>query len=170
MGRPQIAMLPSNPLDITDSDISWASRLLGLPADAFVGAGGSDPRQEVMKSLQSIDVTACPGSGKTTLLVSKLAILAEKWQFRTRGICVLSHTNVARNEIEISLGSTTTGQHLLSYPHYIGTIHGFVNEFLALPILRSQGIAATQFSTEISGLKIWKLCGYGSALPKFIYT
>src|SRR5258708_5457574 len=159
MGLSQIAMFLSKPLNITDNDISWALRLLGLPADAFAGTDGNDPRQDVMRSLQSIDVAACPGSGKTTLLVTKLEILAEKWQLRTRGICVLSHTNVARSEIETSLGSTTTGQQLLSYPHYIGTIHGFVNEFLALPILRSQGLTGTQFSTEISGLKIWKLSG-----------
>src|SRR6266581_4100885 len=107
MGLPQIAMFPSKPLDITDNDISWVSRLLRLPAAAFSGSDGSDPRQEVMKSLQSIDVAACPGSGKTTLLVAKLAILAEKWQYATRGICVMSHTNAARHEIESRLGNAT---------------------------------------------------------------
>ncbi len=125
---------------ITDEDIRWASRLLGLSDDAFFGRSGTDPRREVLKSMDPIDVAACPGSGKTTLLVAKLAILAQKWKDRTRGICVLSHTNAARREIETRLGNTAAGQGLLGYPHFVGTIHTFVNEFLALPWLRSRGI------------------------------
>jgi DNA helicase-2/ATP-dependent DNA helicase PcrA len=125
---------------IDDSDIAWVCDLLGLPEEAFAGANGTDPRPAVLKSTESIDVEACPGSGKTTLLVAKLAILARKWTDPRRGICVLSHTNVARREIETRLGNTAAGQRLLSYPHYVGTIHGFVNEFLAIPWLRSQGI------------------------------
>ena len=79
--------------EITDEDIHWASALLGLGKDAFFGKDGSDPRHAVIKSMEPMDVAACPGSGKTTLLVAKLAILAEKWRYRTRGICVLSHTD-----------------------------------------------------------------------------
>lgn len=130
---------PFKSLEVIDEDISWATRLLKLPDDAFYGNERTDPRQEVLRSMARIDVAACPGSGKTTLLVAKLAILAEKWRYRTRGICVLSHTNAARNEIEAWIGNTTAGRRLLSYPHYIGTIHGFVNEFLAIPWLRSRG-------------------------------
>lgn len=87
------------PPEITDDDIRWASDLLNLPHGSFFGSDGNDPRQEVLKSMERIDVAACPGSGKTTLLVAKLAILARKWNYRTHGICVLSHTNTARNEI-----------------------------------------------------------------------
>jgi DNA helicase II / ATP-dependent DNA helicase PcrA len=105
--------------------------------------------------MESIDVAACPGSGKTTLLVAKLAILAEKWQYRTRGICVLSHTNAARHEIENHLGNTAAGRRLLNYPHYIGTIHGFVNEFLAVPWLRSQGYPIKMIDTEVCHRRRW---------------
>jgi DNA helicase-2/ATP-dependent DNA helicase PcrA len=135
--------------EITDHDIRLASQLLGLPTNAFYGAGGDDLRQEAMKSMDSVDVAACPGSGKTTLLVAKLAILAKKWSSSTRGICVLSHTNAARHEIEKHLGNTSEGQKLLGYPHYIGTIHGFVNEFLSLPFLRSKGYNIKVIDTEI---------------------
>jgi DNA helicase-2/ATP-dependent DNA helicase PcrA len=55
----------------------------------------------------------------------KLAILARKWRHPTSGICVLSHTNVAREEIQSRLGRTPVGQHLLHYPHFIDTIHTF---------------------------------------------
>jgi hypothetical protein len=136
------------PPEITNDDMCWVSRLLGLPVDAFSGQDGADPRQDVFKSMGCIDVAACPGSGKTTLLVAKLAILAEKWRYRTRGICVLSHTNVARQEIETRLGSSTTGRRLLSYPHFIGTIHGFVNDFLASPWLRSLGYPIKMIDTD----------------------
>lgn len=110
---------------ITDDDIEWARGLLKLQTlDA--------QRRAFLKSLTTLDVSACPGSGKTTLVVAKLAILARKWKSTTRGICVLSHTNVAREEIAHRLGNTDVRQRLLGYPHFIDTIHGFVNRFLAV--------------------------------------
>jgi hypothetical protein len=128
---------------VDNRDIRWACEVLGLPPTAFHGDDGSDPRVAVLLSNETLDVEACPGSGKTTLLVAKLAILARKWKSRRSGICVLSHTNAARREIERSLGRTAAGATLLSYPHYVGTIHGFVNEFLAIPWLRSLGYPIT---------------------------
>jgi DNA helicase-2/ATP-dependent DNA helicase PcrA len=85
----------------------------------------------------SRDFNAVPGSGKTSLLAAKLLLLAKKWPHARRGICVLSHTNVARDEIARRLAETTEGAQLLSYPHFIGTIHSFVNQFFAMPMLRS---------------------------------
>jgi hypothetical protein len=146
---------PFEVLEVTADDISWAADLLKLPADAFYGKDGLDPRCEVLSSMETLDVAACPGSGKTTLLVAKLAILAKKWRYHTRGICVLSHTNVARSEIETRLGHTPTGQRLLSYPHFVGTIHGFVNEFLALPRLRALGYPMKMIDTDICLKKRW---------------
>lgn len=130
-----------NPLhlpEVSDEDIEWVCRVLKLPATAFSGEDDHNPRFGILKCLSPMDVEACPGSGKTTLLVAKLAILARHWTDRRRGICVLSHTNVARREIETRLGSTPEGKRLLAYPHFVGTIHGFVNEFLAVPWLRSK--------------------------------
>ena len=105
--------------------------------------------------MEPMDIAACPGSGKTVLLVAKLAILAEKWRYRTRGICVLSHTNAARHQIETRLGKSTVGRRLLCYPHFIGTIHGFVNDFLALPWLRSQGYPMKMIDTELCERRRW---------------
>ncbi|GMT40104.1 MAG: DNA helicase [bacterium] len=160
---------PFKPPEIMDEDIRWAARLLGLPENAFHGEDGNDPRLDVLKCMNNMDVAACPGSGKTTLLVAKLAILANKWEHRTRGICVLSHTNAARREIEERLGCTAVGRQLLSYPHYIGTIHGFVDGFLALPWLRSNRYYGMQFNTDIAGAKLWKASNYGRNLPGYIY-
>ncbi len=128
---------------ITDEDIEWVCQLMKLqPLDAA--------RREFLKSLTTLDVSACPGSGKTTLVVAKLAILARKWKSSTRGICVLSHTNVAREEIEHRLGRTDVGQRLLGYPHFIDTIHGFVNRFLAVPWLLSTGYRVAAIDNDIT--------------------
>lgn len=135
--------------EVSDEDVAWACSLLGLPATAFAGEDGQDPRLNVLKAHTSLDVEACPGSGKTTLLVAKLAIHARHWRAAERGVCVLSHTNAARREIEKKLGATSEGQRLLSYPHFVGTIHGFVNEYLALPWLRSNGITIEAIDDEL---------------------
>lgn len=134
---------------VSDEDIAAACASLRLPALAFHGVDGEDARLAVLRSNRSIDVAACPGSGKTTLLVAKLAILAKHWTSPVSGVCVLSHTNVARLEIEKRLGSDSTGRAILSYPHFIGTIHGFVNQFIALPWIRSQGIDMVAIDDEI---------------------
>lgn len=85
----------------------------------------------------SRDFNAVPGSGKTSLLAAKLLLLANKWPHANKGICILSHTNIAREEIARRLAQTEEGSRLLAYPHFIGTIHGFVNQFLALLALRA---------------------------------
>ena len=137
----------STPLDLTDpvddTDVAWVSRILGL-------RDLDEARYDFLTTMDSVDVTACPGSGKTTLVVANLAILARKWKSRTRGICVLSHTNVARREIEERLAGTEVGHMLLGYPHYIDTIHGFVNRFLAIPWLLSNGHAVTAIDDDIT--------------------
>lgn len=148
--------MPFVPPDITEAAITRACRALKLPDRAFSGEDGQDPRLPALKSLELRDVEACPGSGKTTLLVAKLAILAGLWNERRCGLCVLSHTNVARQEIERSLGDTAEGQSLLSYPHFIGTIHGFVNEFLAMPWLRSKGYPVEMIDDDVALSRRWR--------------
>lgn len=96
-----------------------------------------EERRSALLENGSRDFNAVPGSGKTSLLAVKLLLLAKKWPHARRGICVLSHTNVARDEIAQRLTETAEGAQLLSYPHFIGTIHGFVNQFFAMPMLRS---------------------------------
>jgi hypothetical protein len=130
---------------ITDEDIAWVSDLMSL--ENIV-----DGRREFLRSLSSVDVTACPGSGKTTLLVAKLGILGKNWNTPTAGICVLSHTNVAKDEISDRLGGTEVGAALLRYPNYIDTIHGFTNRFLTTPFLLSAGHRATTIDDEATGI------------------
>ncbi|MGD9545902.1 MAG: UvrD-helicase domain-containing protein [Candidatus Krumholzibacteriia bacterium] len=128
---------------VVDEDVEWIRRVMGLREF-------DQSRQEFLRSRTTLDVSACPGSGKTTLIVAKLAIMARKWSHRTKGICVLSHTNAAREEIQRRLRGTVVGQQLLSYPHFIDTIHGFVNRFLALPWLNSNGFPAATVDDDVT--------------------
>lgn len=102
-----------------------------------------DIRISILKAMHSIDVQACPGSGKTTLIATKLILLAKKWNYPHQGICVLSHTNVAKDEIidRLQRSKSKVAQRLLGYPHFIGTIQEFVHRFLALPYIRSSGVS-----------------------------
>jgi hypothetical protein len=95
---------------------------------------------DFLQSAESLDLQAAPGSGKTSLIGLKLTLLAQGWSSATRGICVLSHTNTAKDEITHRVCDSLAGRRLLGFPHFIGTIQTFTNTFLALPALRSRGI------------------------------
>jgi hypothetical protein len=140
---------PSIP-DVTDDDVAWITDVMGL--DDL-----DEDRQAFLKRTETFDVSACPGSGKTTLVVAKLAILARKWQHTTSGVCVLSHTNVAREEIQNKLGHTPVGHRLLHYPHFIDTIHTFANRFLALPYLRSNGYPSPLIDNDVAKAFRWNV-------------
>ncbi|WP_261338466.1 UvrD-helicase domain-containing protein [Rhizobium leguminosarum] len=143
------------PPEISAEDVNWVCGVMGLPSHAFTGLDGADPRFAVIRRTDSVDVEACPGSGKTTLLVAKLAILARRWRWSRSGMCVLSHTNAARDEIANRLSASPEGAALLQYPHFIGTIHGFANEFLAIPYLRSKRNPIKMIDTDIALSRRW---------------
>lgn len=101
--------------------------------------GGCDfrgaPQRTFLTASSSCDVQAAPGSGKTTLLVAKLLHLHRRWTNKHSGICVLSHTNAARREVEAKLGTIALSG-MAAHPHFVGTVTSFVHRFLALPYLR----------------------------------
>ncbi|MER8039490.1 UvrD-helicase domain-containing protein [Streptomyces hydrogenans] len=106
------------------------------------GMGLTLPHQEqwdFLQSLHTMDLQAAPGSGKTSLVGLKLALLVQGWTSTTRGICVLSHTNTAKDQITQRITGTADGRGLLAYPHFIGTIQTFTHTFLAAPAIRGQG-------------------------------
>ncbi|WP_343655616.1 UvrD-helicase domain-containing protein [Paraburkholderia caribensis] len=127
---------------LTEDDLSKIEQL--FPRLSFT-------REEQIDAILNGDTTdfqAAPGSGKTTLLGAKLSLMAARWPFAHRGICILTHTNVAREEIERCLNSVPYGNALLAYPHFIGTIQSFVNKFLALPWLRQLGINVREIDED----------------------
>jgi len=130
--------------EISDEDIKKAEKIFFPNGGAF-----SDPNNDRVSFIKCLDknlhVQACPGSGKTTALLAKLYLLSEKMPFENnRGICVLTHTNVAIDIIKQKLGDKANK--LLSYPNFFGTIQSFVDRYLAIP-----------FYTKVRGYK-----------PKFI--
>lgn len=117
--------------EISDQDIESTEKLL-LPE----GAHFPEDARNVIRCWHSADVAACPGSGKTTVLLAKLKLLVDRMPLENgAGICVLSHTNVAVDEIRKRLSGYA--EKLLSYPNYIGTIQSFVDKFVTMPYLRN---------------------------------
>ncbi|MEG3345949.1 UvrD-helicase domain-containing protein [Pseudoalteromonas sp. B5MOD-1] len=148
-----------NALPFSAEDIKWVELLLGL-------TNGFDQHQiAVLQNLDELDVEACPGSGKTTVLVAKLALLSRYWTSKTQGICVLSMTNAAREEIQERLGSTYEGKKLLRHPHFIGTIHSFFSDFLAKPYLNSKGIPLVSIDDDLCRSQRRKLLQKDNYLP-----
>ncbi|MFE9456452.1 UvrD-helicase domain-containing protein [Streptomyces californicus] len=112
--------------------------------EAVVKLLGLDPldaeQRDFLQSESTQDLQAAPGSGKTTLIGLKLALMADAWTSPTCGVCVLSHTNTAKNEIADRVGLLAAGRNLLRYPHFIGTIQSFVHTFFALPAVRTKRV------------------------------
>ena len=50
------------------------------------------------------------------------------------GVCVLSHINVAVDEIKMRLADYA--DILMSYPNYVGTIQSFIDQFVTIPYLK----------------------------------
>lgn len=111
---------------IRDTDIAWAERTIGSNIEF------DDDGREFIRDLNSLHLVACPGSGKTTALIAKLLILSRHLPLAgNRGICILTHTNVAVNQIHTRVGAL--GQSLFSYPNFCGTFQSFVGKFLGHP-------------------------------------
>ena len=114
-------------IKISDEDIEYAESLLFARGQKF-----DNERREFIKDLSTLDLQAVPGSGKTTALLAKLIILERLMPFDSgASVLVLAHTNVAIDEIKERIGKYCSK--LFSYPNFVGTIQGFVDQFLAVP-------------------------------------
>lgn len=91
-------------------------------------------RIDIIKENSSCYVQASPGSGKTTALLTKLMILANKMPlYSGKGVCVLTHTNVAIDEIKAKLGQKANV--LFQYPNFFGTIQTFLHKYITAAAL-----------------------------------
>ena len=112
-------------------DFSGLEKLL-LPS----GSHFPEDARTAINCWESRDIMACPGSGKTTVLLAKLKIIADQLPLPNgKGVCVLSHTNVAINEVKNKFGSVAFK--LSSSPNFIGTIQSFIDRFVLFPFLRN---------------------------------
>jgi hypothetical protein len=114
--------------------------LLAELGDELGGCDFTHPSQtDFLAKVDACDVQAAPGNGKTTLLAAKLALLSRNWSTRKQGVCVISHTNAARTEVEELIARHPTAARLMTYPHFTGTVTAFINQFIAFPYLRGLG-------------------------------
>ena len=113
----------------TDEEIKMAHEVLLKGKDLF-----DETRMGIIKNDNSCYVQACPGSGKTTALLAKLIILANKFPLTDgKGVCVLTHTNVAIDEIKFKVGQKA--DILFRYPNFFGTIQTFLHKYVAAAAL-----------------------------------
>lgn len=128
------------------------------------GCHFAEDARAVIGCWESADVLACPGSGKTTVLMAKLQHLADKMPLsQGRGVCVLSHTNVAVNEIKNRLTDDAATK-ILNYPNFVGTIQAFVDSFVVFPFLRSRVNSPIRVvSREVFAKEVWKRIGSADA-------
>lgn len=87
---------------------------------------------------ESKTIIAGPGAGKTTSLAAKIILLLRYLNYSgsREGVCIITHTNVAVNEINIALQKA--GIKSISHPHFIGTIHEFFNRFCVIPYFKKE--------------------------------
>lgn len=128
-------------------------------------------KQKIINCTDSAQIQACPGCGKTTTLLAKLVLLAEQMPFKNgKGICVLTYTNVAIDEIKAKLGHKA--DILFSYPNFFGTIQTFVDDFFASAALQYYyGSRISLVDDEKANdelLKAYRAKGY-CQLNRFLY-
>lgn len=118
-------------MEITERDIKRVEEIFFNGNGSFQDEKGE--RYAFIKCIdKSLDIEACPGSGKTTSLLAKLYLLSERMPFENgKGICILTHTNVAIDEIKKRLGNKA--DRLFQYPNFFGTIQSFVDKYFATP-------------------------------------
>ena len=93
----------------------------------------TNEQSDFLDSEGKIVLCACPGSGKTFIVGKKVVKYLESWEHNYRGVAVLSFTNVASDEILKQVNELSkTNYHNLSFPHYIGTLDSFIDNYIFL--------------------------------------
>jgi len=84
-------------------------------------------QSQVIGAKGNINIVAGPGSGKTTVLTAKLITLLKKQKDGDKGVCCITHTNVAVEEIKARASLAGVGD--IEYPNFVGTIQSFSDHF-----------------------------------------
>ena len=87
-------------------------------------------QQDFLAAEGRIVLCAVPGSGKTFIVAKKIIKYLEDWRFPHRGVAALSFTNVASDEIRNQVSDTTYAYSDIGYPHFVGTLDSFINNFI----------------------------------------
>lgn len=153
-------------VEISDSDIVSAEKIL-LGENKFEKV----EKIPIIKCMdKSIDVMACPGSGKTTTLLGKIIAMINNMPLQgEKGVCIITHTNVAINEIKNKVGAKS--DILFQYPNFIGTIQSFTDRFLAGPYIKMQyGKNIASINDEFYYQKMFKNEVCINILRKYAYA
>ncbi|MGX1640568.1 UvrD-helicase domain-containing protein [Sphingobacterium sp. NPDC055431] len=120
-------MFDLSKISVSDQDIEYVEKIFGFTFN--------DAQKRLIRHWDTADIQACPGSGKTTTLAAKLIILSQKVPKSNReGICVITHTNTAVEEIKSKLGDYA--RFYQQYPNHFGTIQSFVDKYIAIPFYK----------------------------------
>ena len=152
----------------TDDEIRTAHDVLLKGKRPF-----DEQRVKIIKEDSSCYVQACPGSGKTTALLAKLIILANKMPLPDgKGVCVLTHTNVAIDEIKAKLGPKA--DILFKYPNFFGTIQTFLHKYVTAAALHYfYGSQITYVDDDVAKAVLLKKYGgleFGNKLKGLVYN
>lgn len=152
----------------TDDEIKIAHDILLKGKKTF-----DENRIGIIKEDGSCYVQASPGSGKTTALLAKLIILANRMPLPDgKGVCVLTHTNVAIDEIKAKLGSKVDS--LFRYPNFFGTIQTFLHKYVTAAALHyfygSQIVYVDNDIARAVSLKKYDKLTYENKLKRLIYA
>jgi len=152
----------------TDEEIKIAHDVLLRGKKPF-----NDTRVDIIKEDRSCYVQACPGSGKTTALLAKLIILANRMPLpEGKGVCVLTHTNVAIDEIKAKLGPKADV--LFKYPNFFGTIQTFLHKYVTAAALHYfYGSQINYVDDDVAKAVFIKKFGslaFGNKLKSLIYA
>lgn len=94
----------------------------------------SDSQKEILNYDNGcVVVKACPGSGKTYSVAARVSKLLSEKEFKHKGIAALSFTNVACDEIADKLFKDFGIENKISYPHFLGTLDSFINQYIFMP-------------------------------------
>ena len=94
---------------------------------------GETTKEQILKRKRLFVVKACPGSGKTLSVTKRLAKILLHWEYSYRGVVTISFTNVAWRKIDQDLEKKEKIKTPIPYPHFLGTIDSFVNQYIFLP-------------------------------------
>lgn len=134
-------------INVTDDDIAKVEQHFGFLFN--------DEQKTVIRTWGNVNIQACPGSGKTTTLAAKLMILADKLpKSFHQGICILTHTNIAVDEIKKKLGSCASFYN--NYPNHFGTIQSFVDKYLTIPAYKMEYKQSPKIDSDLCFEKIYK--------------
>lgn len=135
----------------------------------------TDKQKKIIELQGKNILKSCPGSGKTFVVAHKVIHDFNNWEYKNKGMAILSFTNVAKNELDEKIRELS-GLTSLPYPHFIGTLDSFISQFIFMPFYQTvmkcsshPSIIEDDYIKEYSSY-FWKReCYQNGCIPKEFY-